>query len=97
MCDRVVILRLVAVVDYVQRDQIWQNSLQVFGKFLMVYFLFDKLLSLLWQICDIIGLILIVAIDQILENDLTICQLIIHGTDLQPFLVMLAYEHANTL
>ena len=33
------------------------KSLQVFGKFLTVYFLFGKVLSLLWQICDIIGLI----------------------------------------
>ena len=34
-------------------------SLQVFGKFLMVYFLFGKMPSLLWPICDIIGLIFI--------------------------------------
>ena len=38
-----------------QCDQIWQNfatigtSLLAFGKFLTVYFLFGKLLSLLWQ------------------------------------------------
>ena len=41
------------------------------AKFLKVYFLFDKMLSLLWQICDIIGLILIVAHGQILKNNLT--------------------------
>ena len=44
-----------------QCDQIWRNfatftSLQVFGQFLSVYFLFGNMLSLLWQICDIIGL-----------------------------------------
>ena len=32
-----------------------------FGKFLMVYFLFGIILSLLWQTCDIIWLIFIVA------------------------------------
>ena len=31
------------------------KSLEVFGKFLTVYFLFGKMLSLLWQTCDIIG------------------------------------------
>ena len=36
------------------------KSLQVLGKFLIVYFLFGKMLTLLWQICDIIGLIFIV-------------------------------------
>ena len=34
----------------------FRKRLQVFGKFLTVYFLFGKMLSLLWQICDIIGL-----------------------------------------
>ena len=48
------------------------KSLQVFGKFLTVYFLFGKMLSLLWQICDIIGLYFIVANGQILKNNLTI-------------------------
>ena len=43
-----------------------------FGKFLTVYFLFGKMLSLLWQICDIIGLIFGVANGQILKNFLTI-------------------------
>ena len=43
-----------------------------FGKFLTVYFLFGKMLSLLWQICDIIGLFFIVANSQILQNNLTI-------------------------
>ena len=45
-----------------QCDQIWQ-----IGKFLTVYLLFFKVLSPLWQICDIIGLISIVANGQILK------------------------------
>ena len=48
------------------------KSLQVFYQLLMVYFLFGKILSLLWQTCDSIGLILIVANDVILKNNLTI-------------------------
>ena len=50
-----------------QCDQIWQNftplskSLQAYSKFLTVYLLFGKILSLLWQVYDILGLILIVA------------------------------------
>ena len=61
-----------------QCDHIWQNfttfgkSLQVFGKILTVYFLFGKMMSLLWKICDIIGLIFHVATVQILKNNLTI-------------------------
>ena len=39
---------------------------------LTVYFLFVKMISLLWQICDIIGLYFIVANGQILKNNLTI-------------------------
>ena len=46
--------------------------LQVFGIFLRVYLLLGKMLSLLWQFCDIIGLIFIVANSQILKNNLTI-------------------------
>ena len=58
-----------------QCDLIWQNFAilakvsKSFGKFLMVYF---KMLSLLWQICDIIGPILIVANCQNLKTNLTI-------------------------
>ena len=37
-----------------------------------VYFLFGKMLSLFWQICDIIGLIFIVANGLILKNNITI-------------------------
>ena len=37
------------------------KSLQVFGKILTVYVLFGKMLSLLWQICDIFRLIFVVA------------------------------------
>ena len=47
------------------------KSLHTFGKILTVYFLFGKMLSLLRQICDIIGLIFIVANGQILKNNLT--------------------------
>ena len=48
------------------------QSLQVFGNFLTLYLLFGKMLSLLWQICDIIWLIFIVANGHILKNILTI-------------------------
>ena len=45
--------------------------LNIFGKILMVYFLFGKMQSLLWPICYSIGLIFIVANDQILKNNPT--------------------------
>ena len=45
---------------------------KVFSKFLRVYYLFGKILSLLWQNCDIIGLIFIVANGQILKKNLNI-------------------------
>ena len=45
----------------------------VIGKFIMVYFIFGKMLSILWQICDIIGLIPTAANGQMLKNNLTIC------------------------
>ena len=48
------------------------KTLQVFGKFLTVYFLFGKVLSLLLQIWYIIEIILILANGQILTNNLTI-------------------------
>ena len=48
------------------------KSLQVLGNISMVYFLFGKILSLLFQICDIVGLIFSVANGQILKNNLTI-------------------------
>ena len=38
----------------------------------MVYFLFCKMLSLLWQMCDIIGLIFTFVNAQLLKNNLTI-------------------------
>ena len=44
------------------------KSLQILGKFLTIFSLFGKMLSLLWQICDINGLIFIVANDQILQK-----------------------------
>ena len=43
-----------------------------FGKFLMVYLWFGKMISQLCQICDIIGLIFSVANDQILKYNWTI-------------------------
>ena len=61
-----------------QCDQICRNfatlakvykSLEFFWT---VSFLFGKMLSLLWQICDIIGLIFILATGQILKNNQTI-------------------------
>ena len=42
-----------------------------FGKFLTLYFLFGKILIILWQVCDIIGLFFIAANGQILKNNLT--------------------------
>ena len=48
------------------------NILQVFGKFLTVYFLFGKIVNLLWQICYTSGLIFIVANGPILKYNLTI-------------------------
>ena len=45
------------------------KTLQVFGKFLTVHFLFGKILSLLWQICVIIGLVFILENGQILKNN----------------------------
>ena len=50
---------------------LWQKFISLWH-FLMVYFLFVKMQSLLWQICHIIGKIFSVANDQILKNDLTI-------------------------
>ena len=46
-----------------QCDQIWQN---------LANLLFGKMLTLLWQICDIIRLIFIVANGQKLKNNLSI-------------------------
>ena len=43
------------------------KSLHVFGKIFPVYFLFDKMLKLLWQICYISGLIFVVVNGQILK------------------------------
>ena len=48
------------------------QKLQVFGKSLTIYFLFGKMLSPIWQNCDLIELIFIVANGQLLKNDLTI-------------------------
>ena len=62
-------------------DSVWPDlakfrhfgkSLQVFGKFLLVYFFFGKMVSILWQICDIIRLNFVVANSQIFKNNLTI-------------------------
>ena len=48
------------------------KSLQIFGKFLKVYILLCKLLSLHWQIYDLLGLIFIASNGQILKNKLAI-------------------------
>ena len=45
---------------------------QVFVGFLTVYFLFDKMFNIVWQICCIPGLIFIFANGQILKHNLTI-------------------------
>ena len=50
----------------------FDKNLQVFGNFLNVHFLFGKMLRPLWQICDIIGQVFIVANGQILKNKHTI-------------------------
>ena len=52
------------------------KSLHFFGKFLTVCFLFGKTLSLLSQICDIFGLILIVANGKIIQpTSHTVCNI----------------------
>ena len=53
---------------------IWQNfaNMAKFYKFMTFYFLFGKIVNLLWQICYITGLIFIVASGQILKHNLTI-------------------------
>ena len=59
-----------------QCDRIWRKFATLakvykyLAKFLTVYFLFGKMLSLLRHICDIIGLFFIVANGQILKNNL---------------------------
>ena len=56
------------------QSEIWRNFPNLAKKWqiLTVYFLFGKMLSLLLQICDIIGLVFIAANGQILKNNLTI-------------------------
>ena len=61
-----------AVRPYLAKFRHFGKSFQVFCKILAIYFLFGKKLSLLWQICDVIGLIFIDANGQILKNNLTI-------------------------
>ena len=48
------------------------KTLEVFGKFFTIYFLFGKMLCQLRQIYYIIGQILIVANGQLLKNSVTI-------------------------
>ena len=52
-------------------SSLWKKFTSLWNN-LMVYFLFGKMLSLLWQICEIIGLIFIVVNGQILKNNPTI-------------------------
>ena len=47
------------------------KTLQVFGNFSTVYFLFGKMMDLLWQIWNIVWIIFIVAKGQISKNNLT--------------------------
>ena len=47
------------------------KNVQVFVKTLIVYWLFGKMVNLLWQICDIIGPIFIATNGKILKNNLT--------------------------
>ena len=49
-----------SVTRFGEFSPLWQD-LHVFGKFLTAHSLFGKMLSLLWQICDIIGLVFILA------------------------------------
>ena len=58
-----------------------KKTLQIFGKILTVHFLFGKMLNLLWQICDIIGLVFIVANVQKLKNNIAIWSHWLLGTD----------------
>jgi len=48
------------------------GEISPFWQFLTVYFLFGKMLRILLQICDNIGLIFFVVNGQILKNNLTI-------------------------
>ena len=57
------------------------KSLQILGKNLPFYFFFGEMLNLLWQICDIVGLIFSVANGQIFKNNLTIWSHWVEQTD----------------
>ena len=65
---------------------------KVFGKLLTDYFLIGKMRRLLWQICDIIGLILIAANGQILKSNLTIWS---HCSKSRMFLTSLCIHSAR--
>ena len=60
------------VTRFSEISRLMQKIIQEFGKFLTVYFLFGKMLSLIWQFWYIIGLIFIIANGQLLKNNLTI-------------------------
>ena len=62
---------LISVTRFGDISPFWQKFTSLW-QILMVYFLFGKMLNLLWQICDIIGLIFIVAHGQILKNNIAI-------------------------
>ena len=59
---------------------LWQKFTSLWQKFDSL-FLFGKMLSLLWQICDIVGLIFSVANGQIFKNNLTIWSHWVEQTD----------------
>ena len=69
-------IKLLFYVTDMQCDQIWRTFATVGKVFkylvFMVYFLIVKMLSLLWQIRDIIGQIFIGANGQTLKNNLII-------------------------
>ena len=85
-CGRVNVAKLffVGTTTQVHCDHIWRNFTTLAknyksDKFLAVYCLFGKMLSLLWEICAFIGLIFIVINGQILKSNLTISS---HYTEL---------------
>ena len=65
-------LALTSVTRFGEMVSYFGENLHVFGKFLTVYFLPGRMVSLLWLICYIVGLIFIVANGQILKNNLII-------------------------
>ena len=59
---------------------LWQNFTSLW-QILTIYFIFGKMLSLLWKTWNIIGLIFIVANGKILNNNLTIWSHLLEAND----------------